>query len=167
MNIPDKIFYRLGQSGFHFLNALSVYLLWGKRKLLIGYIFGLFFNTIINLCLKYIIKQPRPNKDSKQYDIAIQNCNRRDLIDYCIISEMYGMPSGHSSSVAFSTAYIFFALHSNKISSFYLFIAIVTAIQRVIYNFHSLDQVFIGFIVGTVIAAAAYYLTRIVIIQEL
>jgi membrane-associated phospholipid phosphatase len=74
---------------------------------------------------------------------------------------MYGMPSGHSSSVAFSTAYMFFALHSKKISSLYLFITIVTAIQRVIYNFHYLDQVFIGFIVGTVIAAAAYYLTRI------
>lgn len=163
MNVPAKMFYRLGQSGFHLLNAFSVYLLWGKQKLLIGYICGFLFNTIINLCLKYVIKQPRPNKDSKQYDIAIQNCNRRDLIDYCIISEMYGMPSGHSSSVAFSTAYIFFALNSNKISSFYLFITIVTAIQRVIYNFHTLNQVLIGIIIGTVIAAAAYYVTRIVI----
>lgn len=164
MNTQENIFYILGQYGYNLLNACSIYLLWGKQKLLIGYICGLVLSITINLFLKFIIKQPRPNKDSKQYNIAIQNCNREDLIDYCIISAMYGMPSGHSSSVAFSTAYIFLALHSNKILFLYLFISFVTAVQRVVYNFHTFNQVIIGIIVGVIIAFFMYHLTTITIV---
>jgi membrane-associated phospholipid phosphatase len=60
----------------------------------------------------------------------------------------YGMPSGHAQSVFFSLIFIHYALKNDWLTFFYFCIAIITAVQRIIYKNHSLEQVIAGGIVG-------------------
>jgi membrane-associated phospholipid phosphatase len=156
----DNIFSNIGQFGPIILFLFSLFLLQKKQTLLFYYIVGFFSNAILNLVLKGIIKQPRPNEeDTKLFDLAIKNGHRFSFKNG-IPHDIYGMPSGHAESCLYSTLFIYLALKQKNILYFYLAISIITMAQRVIYNMHTVIQVIVGAIVGGLFGYCIYKLAR-------
>jgi len=127
---------------------LSVYLLYDKTRLLLLFIFCYFLNMIINIILKGIFQQPRPNEDDRLFNLELLNIQRSKTKEHTISYERYGMPSGHAQLAFFSTFYIYFALKDNIWTIIYSLLSIFTLYQRVSYNYHTIFQVIIGSIIG-------------------
>lgn len=138
---------------------LSVYLLFNKNNLLFYYIIGFFINIILNIVLKGIIKQPRPLDDEKIFNLAIKN-NNKDIFKDGIPFDVFGMPSGHTQSVLFSTIYIYLALKKMNVLLFYILISFITMFQRIYNNYHSITQVLVGDIVGALFAFFIFYISQ-------
>ena len=139
----------IGYLGPLLLLGSTLILLKDKGTLLTIYVVGYIINIIITMILKSIIKQPRPSEDIHIFNASMANGKR-------ISFDVYGMPSGHSSSVFYSTAFIFFALNNPIITIYYLIIAINTGYQRVKYKNHTILQVICGAISGIIIGYSAY-----------
>lgn len=162
MNIEDlciKVFTEIGKNGPIILFIITLYLLKQKYNLFFYYTIGIFINTIVNLILKGIIQEPRPGDYSNMLNLAIKN-NKNSIFRNGIPFDMFGMPSGHAQSVMFSVVYIYLSTHNKNYLFLYLFIATITIIQRIVYNYHTVLQVFVGSIVGSIIG---YYFNYIAI----
>lgn len=117
----------IGNWGPFILFILSCYLLYKTPFFLYLYIIGFFLNSLINVFLKNIIRQSRPN----------------------IKRASFGMPSGHAQSVFFSAMFILLTLKITPyIASIYLFIVLNTGYQSVKYKYHTISQVIIGGLIG-------------------
>ena len=152
-----ELFNDFGSYGPIMLMFLSIYLLWNKHNLFFYYTVGIFVNAILNLILKGLFLQPRPSIDQKTFDLALRHSKRflfKDGIPY----DIFGMPSGHSQSALFSTVFIYLALRKNNIFYTYIGISVLTMIQRVIYNHHTILQVCVGGLIGCIIGYLFYYL---------
>jgi len=131
------------------------YELWSTNKhtLLNYYLIGITLNTILNIFLKNVIKQPRPdfnvNKNLAWYNV-------------------YGMPSGYTQSVGFSAIYMFCSLQQTyqKILWYVLLISIVTW-QRVHNKYHTLSQTLVGLVIGCVFAYIVYKKARRDIVKNI
>jgi len=148
-----NIFDYLGYFGPHILLVVSIFLLRDKNTLLYIYLIGIFSSSIINYILKGLIKAPRPSDDVRVFNMELNNeliSGRRMGFD------RFGMPSAHAQSVFFSLVFIYLSLKNTKIALFYLFICLVTIYQRVKYKHHSILQVVIGSVVGSLISFAFY-----------
>jgi membrane-associated phospholipid phosphatase len=131
----------IGYLGPFLLLFASIYLLWNKSSLLTYYLIGYGLNIIINFLLKIIIKQPRPSEDLNIFN-ALKGSGK--TIPY----DKYGMPSGHSQSVFYSTLFIYFALKEKKYALFFLLISLLTCYQRIKYDSHTFLQIICGSIIG-------------------
>lgn len=138
----------IGYYGPELLFISSVILLYKKTNYLFFYIIGFILDTILNFILKGIIKQPRPKGD---YNIF----NPLEKHSPHIMSDIYGMPSGHAQRVFYSTVFIYLVFKNTNITFLYIFISILTLIQRVKYQNHFVTQVIAGAVVGAIIA---YYM---------
>ena len=154
-----QLFYYLGGFGPLILFFVSLAVLWKKHNLLFYYTIGIFANVILNIVLKGIFQCPRPLDDPKIFNVALKN-GRNLIFNNYIPFDIFGMPSGHSQSAAFSTLFIFFALKNYHILYFYLIIAIITMIQRVVYYYHTVFQVFVGILFGAAFGYYMYYLAQ-------
>jgi len=150
-----SILEEVGYYGPIILIFLSIYLLWDHNNLFFFYIIGLICDIILNIILKTIIQQPRPNLDSKQLQLALKN-NKRFLYKDGIPYDLFGMPSGHVESSAFSTAYVYLALRQTNWLYVYLIMDAIIMYQRVTSNDHSTAQVIVGALVGTGLAYVMY-----------
>lgn len=159
MNILLELFDCFGSYGPLTLIFLSFYLLWNKKTLFFYYSIGILIEAISNLILKGLFLQPRPSIDQKSFDLAMKN-GRRFLFKNGLPYDIFGMPSGHAESVLFSTVFIYVALRNTKILYIYLFISMLTIIQRVYYNHHTVLQVIVGAIIGGVLGYLFYYLSN-------
>jgi len=139
----------IGYLGPFLLLSSTIILLRTKGTLLSIYVVGYVLNLIINIILKEVIKQPRPSEDLSIFNASVAHGKR-------ISFDRYGMPSGHATSVFYSTAFIFLALKSPFISIIYLLISINTGYQRIKYKNHTLMQVICGAIIGGIVAYIAY-----------
>jgi membrane-associated phospholipid phosphatase len=139
----------IGYLGPFLLLASTLILLKNKGTLLSVYLVGYFLNLIANIILKALIKQPRPSEDLSIFNASVAHGKR-------ISFDRYGMPSGHSTSVFYSTAFVFLALKSPVLSIIYLIVAINTGYQRIKYKNHTLMQVICGAIIGTIAAYIVY-----------
>ena len=94
-------------------------------------------NSIINLTLKQIIKEPRPIKNEKR-------------LKY----DTYGMPSGHAQAVWFI---VFYNLNKTDERITYLLsiLALATCIQRIYTRRHTLEQVIVGSFIGSMLGFMA------------
>lgn len=155
-----KLISTIGQNGPIILFALSVFLLRNKCNLLFYYITFYVIGLILNIILKGIIQQPRPSIDKKTFDLMIKN-KERYISKYGVPYDIYGMPSGHSQSVLFSTIFIYFAFHNIKLTIIYLLISIITVFQRVIENHHTVLQVIVGSMIGLIIGYVSYEMAKI------
>lgn len=155
-----KLISTIGQNGPIILFALSVFLLRNKCNLLFYYITFYVIGLILNIILKGIIQQPRPSIDKKTFDLMIKN-KERYISKYGVPYDIYGMPSGHSQSVLFSTIFIYFAFHNIKLTIIYLLISIITVSQRVIENHHTVLQVIVGSMIGLIIGYVSYEMAKI------
>jgi membrane-associated phospholipid phosphatase len=139
----------IGYLGPFLLLASTLILLNNKGTLLSVYLVGYVLNLIINVILKALIKQPRPSEDLSVFNASVAHGKR-------ISFDIYGMPSGHTTSVFYSTTFVFLALKRPVLSAIYLIISINTGYQRIKYKNHTLMQVICGAITGTIIAYIAY-----------
>ena len=155
----DKVFYYIGGYGPLILLFFSLFLLWNKHNLFFYYSIGIFINAILNLIIKGILQQPRPSEDPKVFNLALKNGKHFIFKDY-IPHDIFGMPSGHTQSSFFSTIFVFLSLQNFKILYMYLAISCITMAQRVVYNYHTILQVFVGAIVGILFGYYIYHLAQ-------
>ena len=149
MEMLSELFNEFGSFGPIILIFLSMYLLWNKNNLFFYYTVGVFIDNIVNLILKGLFVQPRPTIDQKSFDLALKHGKRflyKDGMPY----DIFGMPSGHSQSSLFSTVFIYLSLRKNNICYTYLAISLLTMLQRVVYNHHSVLQVCVGATIGSI-----------------
>jgi len=142
MTIIDEIGYRNPEL---LLLFNSIILLDQKKYLAIYLLFFLVDYYLIGFT-KNLIKQPRPIgfSDSKYYDGG----------DY---SKSYGMPSGHSGLVFYSTVYLWFVKKSIPLLIFELSMCAITLYQRYIFKKHTIQQLFAGALLGSTVAFFAYH----------
>jgi membrane-associated phospholipid phosphatase len=111
---------------------------------------GFVLNIVVNNILKQIIKQPRPKGDLDIFDPSKKHNYSRNPV------QVYGMPSGHSQMVLFSTTYIYLVFKNIPITLLYLLLTLNTVIQRIRYKNHTVMQVIVGSFVGAFLAYIAY-----------
>jgi len=159
-----NIIHFIGVLGPTILMVLSFFLLFFNRKpnLLMMYIFGYIFNIIVNIGLKIIIKEPRPSEDIHLFNIQ-KNINQGKRFGF----DKYGMPSGHVQAALFSTVFICFALKDITIKFIFIIISFITCYQRVSFKNHTLLQVVIGGIVGSLIGYTFYTFSKKVLQSSL
>ena len=147
MNFLDII----GFNGFAILFVINCYFLIDQKSYFV--IFCLFYliNYYIILIGKVIFKSPRPRGylDSQYDDGGIYTNN-----------EMYGMPSGHSSFVFYCTMFHWLVKQDVIVLMVELFIAALTVYQRWKYKKHTLEQLFVGGIIGIMIAFFSVEITK-------
>ena len=108
-------------------------------------------SSFLNKVLKRLFRQPRPSNTGILYS------------DFESVTgtEQYGMPSGHSQSVAFSTAFIYIVTKSVYSLIGCSFISCLTFYQRYKYKRHSISQIIMGSLTGIGVASLAYYIISI------
>jgi membrane-associated phospholipid phosphatase len=162
MTIDEYVLHALdqiGKYGRYIAGASSTIILYklGKPVALGYYILGAIFCTIVNIILKIIIKQPRPKNDKPDFAFLVQN-NKKVSFD------KFGMPSGHSQFMFYTLAFMAFATYSHKhywwTIAFLLMLTINTVVQRIVDDHHTMLQVVVGAITGTLIGIGAFYITK-------
>jgi membrane-associated phospholipid phosphatase len=146
----------IGYFGPQLLCFLSVILLLKKWNSLSLYLVGYFSNIILTYSLKGIIQEPRPTEDKKLLELALRHGKR---IGY----DKYGCPSGHVSSVVYSTTFVYLVLQNPNVLGIYFLVSLATMYQRVKYNNHTIHQVIVGAIVGFFSAIVFFYFAREII----
>lgn len=159
MDILIQLFNDIGSFGPLILIFLSMHLLWDNSNLFFYYTIGVFLNAILNLILKGLIQQPRPSEDIKTFNLAL-NHGKRFIFKNGIPHDIFGMPSGHTQSMIFSTVFIYLSLRRKNWLYVYLLISLLTMMQRVVYNQHTILQVLIGVFVGAGFGYMVYFLAR-------
>jgi len=159
MNYLSVFLDYLGVYGPSILFLFSVFLLWNKTNYLTYYVYGFILNALLTLILKGIIKQPRPSEDQNLFNLAIKEPKRFKFVSGYPY-DVFGMPSGHSSSVLYSTIFIFLVFKNNRFLFIYLLFSINTMIQRINSNSHTLIQVIAGAFVGSIFSYLIYYMAR-------
>jgi len=146
-----------------FLLFLMVPVLVGKTNLVyvLFYLVSLLFSSSLNIFLKNTIKQDRP-ADPKKFLYSEHFSKKKNI-------QFYGMPSGHSQAVFFSITYLFFTLcHLNLyLVLFCLFVAVMMVIERYLFHNHTLPQLFVGAIVGTLIGLGVVSIQNVVLKKSL
>lgn len=138
----------IGYYGPQILFGSSIFLLYKKSNYLFVYMVGFILDIILNFLIKGIVKQPRPKGDYNIFKPLEQHGIR-------FSSDIYGMPSGHAQHVFYSTVFIHLVLKNTTITLLYIFISILTLLQRVKYQNHYITQVIVGGLIG---ACLAYYM---------
>ena len=143
----DKALYYTGSYGPAILIVCSLFLLRNTPNHLLVFSVGTLLNFFINYILKGIIRAPRP--DSKNIKIE-------DKYRYITDFDRFGMPSGHSQSVWFSTIFVYLATQQIYTAFYMALFSIVTMVQRVTYRRHSVNQVIVGALLGGTLAWMVY-----------
>jgi membrane-associated phospholipid phosphatase len=151
---------QIGSYGPLILLLFSIFLLRNKSNLLFYYILFFGISIILNVVLKGLIQQSRPCVDRETFQLMMRNKERyikKNGVPY----DIFGMPSGHSQSVVFSTIFIYLCLRDFKILLFYIVISLITLFQRVINNHHTVLQVVLGSFVGIVLGYIGYIMAKL------
>ena len=157
MDILHNILFTLGEYSPVILIIPTLTLLYNKPTLYYYYIFGLVINSMLNITLKLLIKEPRPLKNANANETKNENTDTSLAFSNLAHFDNYGMPSGHAQIVFFSSIYIWSAFKNIKLSLVYLCISLITLYQRVKYNKHTISQVIVGSIIGSLMAALTYF----------
>jgi len=141
----------IGFFGPIILSILTVVMLWGRIKYLQLYLVFMLFNLLLNKQLKDTIQSPRPgNPDKNMIYKTFEKTSG---------TETYGMPSGHAQSVSFSTLYIYLVTKSKNLLIGSSFISSLTLLQRYRFKRHSIRQLFVGSVIGCLVAYISYNLS--------
>ena len=142
------------------LFIISAFLLRNKRIYIIFLLIGTIITNISNIIFKLLIQSPRPLKNVKALEIAISN---GQYISY----HKYGMPSGHAQNCGFILGFVSLILKDILIIGPFLIISLLSLIQRVKYNHHTILQVIVGFIIGLLSSYGIYIIANKYIIGHL
>jgi membrane-associated phospholipid phosphatase len=127
----------IGYFGPLILAIENIYFLWERQIQLFSYFTMVIVNTLINKSLKGIFKEPRPLNGINILDTEIHYG-----------TDIYGMPSGHAQSVAFSMMYLYMATKNIMLLILNSIILTLTALQRWNYKKHTFSQLLVGSISG-------------------
>lgn len=150
---------QFGKYGPALLIVCTLYLLKHTNKLFFYYIVGIILNSILNLILKGIIQEPRPIMDSRVATLAKTHA-KQYFFKYGIPFDIFGMPSGHAQTAAFSAVYMYLAVKKVKWVYFYMFIIGIICWQRVESLYHSISQIVVGLLFGGMFANVVHHLAR-------
>ncbi len=153
------IIYYIDSIGFYgpvIIGIIDLFALWFCKLYLFSYIICFIVNTMINGIIKSVVKESRPTEQIylNKYDVTPDT-----------IPSKYGMPSGHAQSVAFSITYTYLVIHSPAILIINSFIGVLTIYQRYKYRRHTISQLIIGLITGSIVAMLSYETAKIMITQ--
>lgn len=151
--------YEITGYGPFLLIFISWYLLWNNVNLFFYYNIGIFTNCIINLILKGIIQEARPMFDDKKVSLAITNIKEK-IYQNGIPFDIFGMPSGHSQMVFFTTTFIYLSLKHQNLLYFFLICSALICYQRYIFNYHTIRQIIVGSLIGIAYGYFIYQLAR-------
>ena len=169
----NTIIYNLAEYSHFILIFISLFLLWNKQNLFYYYIIGVSINELINMFLKILTKQDRPNsnKIDDTVDNNIVNNDKNSIVNNdknsinndknVLLSsniQKYGMPSGHAQSTAFSAMFIYLSLHNIYLTTIFVIISFIASFQRVYLHFHTFEQVIVGILVGSFLSCLFYKL---------
>ena len=143
------IFDYIGHYGPIITFIITFYYLLDKRIYLLVFFIGSVTNMSLNEVLKLVIKEPRPEGQTQFLDSK-----------HLTGPHLYGMPSAHTQNCFFSSAYLYLVRGYPYISLLSLFISIITFYQRWKYNRHTVKQLFIGSVIGTLYAWILIYLLQ-------
>ena len=163
MEILDNILFVVGEYSYLIIIITTLALLYNKPTLYYYYIIGVIINSILNINLKLLIREPRPLPLKKANGNDNNNIGFEKLTHFHI----YGMPSGHAQITFFSTMYVWLACKNIKTTLFYLCVSLITLYQRVKYNMHTIFQVIVGSIIGSLMGALTFMLFKKKIVGEL
>lgn len=121
------------------LIIMNIYFLLPNRVYLFGYVAVMFANYYLNIGVKNIIQEARP--DNQVPFISLDTTEH----------DVYGMPSGHAQSVFYSSTFLLLTSFSYALLVVSFVICTCTIFQRYLYRRHTLEQLGIGAIVGTCI----------------
>ena len=143
-----KTFDHIGYQGPVITSIITFLSLLEKPIYLFTFIIGSFLNYSLNNELKMIIKEPRPK-------------NPIPFIDDHLIKgpQIYGMPSGHAEIVSFAVMFLILTKRPFYLILFSLFIFSLTLIQRWKYRRHTIEQLIIGSIIGSVFSYGCVLMT--------
>jgi membrane-associated phospholipid phosphatase len=142
---------RIGYNGPLIMGFINIFSMWKQHRYLSFYIIFYFIDSYINKWIKLVIKQPRPNGYYK---------NKYEDGGEYVDEHIYGMPSAHSERVFYSLIYLWLVIESKIMFIIGLFICILTVYQRWKYKKHTVEQLSVGAVVGTILAHFVYYLCK-------
>lgn len=136
---------QIGFFGPFILIFINIYNLLSQPYYLIGYLVTLLMNSGVNKILKGIIREPRPEDSINITNLEVHNG-----------ADIYGMPSGHSQSVSFSTVFVYLVQKSTWLLLLNTIILMLTILQRWNYRKHTMVQLVAGSIVGVLVGSISY-----------
>jgi len=157
--LPSPMIYSLdliGLFGPIILALFSLWQLWNNGIYWYVYIITFIVNTVINKSLKIQIREPRPTGSEPMF-----------ISEPYSGIEQYGMPSGHAQSVLCSTTYLYLVKHSPLMFLGEMFIVALTVYQRWKYRQHSIKQLYMGAIIGMLVAYISYSITTMWVTGQL
>ena len=131
---------------------LNISALWFQTPYLLGYIAFLVMNSMVNKAIKNIVKEPRP---TNQVDIETMH-----IFNLGGIKDIYGMPSGHAQSIAFSMSYLYFIQKDLYTVLLYTSILGLTVFQRWNYKKHTIKQLIVGTVIGILFGFFSYQIIK-------
>ena len=151
-----NIFESIGNNGPYIMIFTSFGLLFSKPRMLFYFVVGVFFNFIVNMILKGVIKQPRPEFNTKAFNIALHTNSMRYIFGY----DIYGMPSSHAQMAFFTSVFIYLSIKHTNFLYLYIIISLFICYQRIKIQYHSISQIVVGAIVGSGFGYLVYQLAR-------
>ena len=151
----EEIIDWIGYNGPFILVLLAILiLLFSKNYLAFTfiYIIGVIINTYLNTFLKLIIRHPRPIENT------LYNNNQALFSTSKTKADVFGMPSGHAQSVAFTTIFLYLVNPNRNVLLFCLIISLCTVFQRYIKKMHTINQLIIGYVIGLLVGWMFYML---------
>ena len=150
MNVVETI----GYEGPNISLLITSLALLDQKKYLGSFILFYFVEYYVIGLLKNILKEPRP----KGYlDKKYEDGGKYEGIAY------YGMPSGHSAIVWYSTAFLWLVKQSPYLLIIELAICFNTMYQRWSFKKHSIEQLSVGMILGISFACFSVLVTKRVV----
>ena len=139
----NNFLYALGYFSEFIMVIFVCWIIHTNSKNLLFYIIGINISWIINRLLKPLIKDKRPSD-------PIKFLNSEHFVKN---NTTYGMPSGHSQNVFFSLAYLYLTTKQLYPWTFVgLIIGILTIFERWYFHNHTIHQLIVGAILGSVLA---------------
>lgn len=139
----------IGYYGPVILFALTFYYLLKRPTYLIIFTIGSIANTFLNRALKSAWREPRPR-------------GQIEFIDHKYLTgpEQYGLPSGHAQASFFALAFLFFSNGPQAVLYTMSLLCAVTLYQRWVYRRHTIKQLALGSLIGTLFAYILVFLTE-------
>jgi len=139
----------IGYYGPVILFALTFNYLIKRPPYLMVFTLGSIANTCLNRALKSAWREPRPRGQIAFIDH-----------DRLIGTEQYGLPSGHAQASFFALAFLFFSNGPQAVLYTMSLLCALTLYQRWKYRRHSIKQLAIGSLIGSLFAYALVFLTE-------
>lgn len=139
----------IGYYGPVILFALTFYYLIKRPPYLMMFTIGSIANTLLNRVLKTTWREPRPRGQ-------ITFIDNNNLIG----PEQYGLPSGHAQASFFALAFLFFSNGPQAVLYVMTLLCVITLYQRWKYRRHTVKQLALGSLIGTLFAYTLVFLTE-------